>query len=128
MGAVDILIELRRFRPSDEDDTHRVLTNYSRFDATPAKLVIEWTPDGYLIHQGLQVRDVVRADRQDHIAQIMLDAPDEGFSRAEISERWTDGDPPGDRTLRADLADGVKVDRWARTGAAKALRYHPVKT
>ncbi len=122
-GAVDILTELRRFRPSDVNDTCRTLTSYSRFGDTPAKIVVEWERDGYHFREGLQVRDVVRGERQDHITEIIRDGPDEGLGRVEIKDLWSDGDAPGDRTLKDDLADGVKTGRWSRCGAAKATKY-----
>lgn len=43
-AAVDILVELRR---SGDSPNRRVLTCYSRFDETPANLVIELGNDGY---------------------------------------------------------------------------------
>jgi hypothetical protein len=45
-GFVDVILELRRVRPNDRSNRQRSLTAYSRFDATPAELVIELAEDG----------------------------------------------------------------------------------
>ena len=46
-AAVDVIIQLRRGNP-DERPTVRYLSTLSRFPDTPAELVIELTPDGFV--------------------------------------------------------------------------------
>ena len=60
-GFVDIIVELRRFNPSQRDDTRRVLTTYSRFEESHPEKVIDLTDDGY-IDCGSK-HDAARADR-----------------------------------------------------------------
>src|SRR5262249_12416766 len=45
-GFVDVMLELRRFRPDCRADRRRVLTGYGRFDEVPGELVIELAADG----------------------------------------------------------------------------------
>ena len=46
-GFVDTIIELRRFNAQEAEDRRRKLGGLSRFEETPAEVVIELTDDGY---------------------------------------------------------------------------------
>ena len=48
-GAVDVLLRLRRLGAS-HPATYRRLESLSRFDETPGDSVVEWTPEGYRLH------------------------------------------------------------------------------
>lgn len=115
---VDVILELRRFNKADRHDRRRVLTGYSRFEETPAELVVELSREGdrYTAH-GDRL-SVGRAGRERTILAILPDAPP-GLTLEEIQEQWPDEDRPAKRTLSNELPAGVDGGKWQRAGAGK---------
>lgn len=114
-GFVDCIVELHRFDRESHDDRRRVLRAFSRFDATPAEVVIELRDDGYAL-VGTK-SDAGRADRMDIIADI-LPAEGHGLTIDEVRAAWPEGSvvKPGKRTLASDLHDGAQAGRWIERG------------
>jgi putative DNA primase/helicase len=112
-GFVDAIIEMRRFDPGHPEDTKRTLRAYSRYDETPAELVIEYTGGGYRV-----VGNRAQAEAQDRLRIVLEVLPETppGMTVEEIRENWptTGIVKPGKRTLERDLAP----DRLSGTGIA----------
>lgn len=118
----DILMEFRRFNPSEQTDRRRVLKSYSRYWETPCEMVVELTEsDGYRC-----VGTKATVSRDDRVAAVHRQLPTEqpGLTIDEILKGWTDTQvaKPGRSILFADLraADGILT-----TGAGK--RGDPLK-
>jgi len=111
-GFVDIILELRRFAPSERADRRRTLTCFSRFDESPAEAVVELTGDGYR-----SVGTKAAARQTDRLATLadMLPTEGPGLTVQELRDAMTP--KPGLRTVRADLAEGARLGRWLQSGA-----------
>ena len=111
---VDVIVELRRFKAEDKNDRRRKLHAYSRYEETPAEVVIELTDDGYQTIG--TTADASRDDRQQVIGEVLSDQ--EWLSPQEIGEQWPEDTipKPGKRTLQQDLKSGYETGRWDRTG------------
>lgn len=114
-GAVDIIVEMRRYAAEDVNDTRRVLRAYSRFDGTPAEVVLNYGEEGYTVVGGKA--DVTSADRVAKIVKLLPhEAP--GWTPEEVLENWSDGPKPGIRCLEKALLAGTGKN-WHRSGAGK---------
>jgi hypothetical protein len=125
-GFVDTIIEFRRFNAQADSDCRRVLRGFSRFNDTPAEIVIELAGGAYRT-VGCK-SDASRSDRLTAIA-LMLPVDGEGKTADDVFREWGDGDAiarPSLRTLRTDLNYGATAGRWLRTGMgnkASPLRF-----
>lgn len=113
-GFVDTIIELRRFNAQEADDRRRKLRGHSRFDETPAEVVIELTDDGYKLVGS--TGDANRADRQKVIQEVLADGT--WRTADEILSQWLDGmaPKPAKRTLQLDLNHGHAKGQWQCEG------------
>lgn len=85
----------------------------SRFEETPAEVVIELRDDGY--HLVGSTADAKREDRQEVIAEILTD---NWLTPEKLREQWPkDTIPrPGNRTFEQDLKHGYEAGKWQRDG------------
>lgn len=126
-GFVDVIVELRRYAPDDNEDTRRVLSAWGRFESTPAESVIDLQADGY---QVLGSRVTVRqGDELETIAEL-LPADGPGLTFEDVKEAWPTSPKPGKTRLRGLLNQGFNEGRWHRSGTGNrndAWRYraHP---
>jgi AAA domain len=120
-GFMDVLMEMRRFKPEDRDDRRRVLTGYSRFDETLSELVISYdTIKGYTAVGGRG--DVRRADRLITLLPLLPTALP-GKTVEELREAWPDEPVPSKRTLQRDLGLAVSGGEVDAIGEGKGRRY-----
>jgi hypothetical protein len=121
---VDVLIEMERFDPNNDDDRRRRLRAYSRFERTPAHAVLELNAagDDYLYHGNFAQADW--AEGLERIKRVLEQAPCK-LRREEIIEDWPiDNLPaPADTTLRRCLDQAFAEGKVAREGAG--LRNDP---
>ncbi|MCS7256456.1 MAG: AAA family ATPase [Thermomicrobium sp.] len=61
-GFVDVIIEMRRYEPEQQQDTRRVLSVYSRYE--PFEVVIRWAGDGQYETLGTPATYSAEAQRQ----------------------------------------------------------------
>jgi len=61
-GFVDIIVEMRRYDPEQQQDTRRVLSVYSRYE--PFEVVIRWNGDGQYEALGSPAAYSIEAQRQ----------------------------------------------------------------
>ena len=115
-GAVDVILELRRYAPEDARDRRRVLRAYSRFDETPPEAVLELTDAGYAI-----VGDKAEVRQSDRLGIIggIVASDAAALTADEVLERWPSEPKPGGRTVLSDLNAGAEGGRWARTGTGR---------
>ena len=113
-AAVDILLELRR---SDKPN-RRLLTGYSRFDETPASLVIELGDDGYAA-LGDAATVQLRADVE-RVWDALPEAGEDPEERDEIARAAGVNRGQVTKALRKLDEDG----RIERTGAGKRGEPH----
>ena len=114
-GEVDVTLTLRRYRKDDPNDHRRILLANSRFDETPAEVVLELRDDEY-VYLG-QKASADRRDRFDTIREILPNDPP-GMTAAQVREAFDV--KPAARTLRTDLKNGVIEQMWERTGKGAA--------
>src|SRR5262249_45189880 len=117
-GFVDVILEMRRVRPSDRSNRQRQLTAYSRFDGTPDELVIELAEDG----SGYRcLGSPADADRQSRwqIIRDLLPSESPGKTAKELQDDWPSNPKPGGRTVAQDLTQGAEAGRWSMAGAGK---------
>lgn len=115
-GFVDIILELRRYRPEDANDTRRTLTAMGRFEKIPAQRVIELGDDGYTI---IGDRDAARdADLRSTIAPL-LPADGEGLTYDGVRALWPTKPGPGQTALRQTLNAGADEGLWSRSGTGR---------
>jgi len=115
-GFVDIILELRRFNAQEADDRRRKLKSHSRFEETPAEIVIELQHDGYRLVG--TTGDANRDDRQKVISDILTD---DWRTSDDLLGQWPDdtASKPGKRTVEADLRHGFDSGNWDRQGDGK---------
>lgn len=109
-GFADILIEMRWYRKSAEQDRRRRLVALSRFPETPRQLVIEWTADGadYLGHGTFLEEEL--ASHWDGL-RLVLERAWQKFTREDILQRWPSEPVPSPTT----------VNRWLEQAVAQGL-------
>ena len=125
-GFVDIILELRRYEPENRDDRRRALTCYSRFDESPAEVVLELTEAGY-VSCGSKA-DAKQADRLGLLEEI-LPADGPGLTADEVWARWPEGSipRPAKRTVRYDLQEGA-WQAWIPRAGSDCSFTHIAKT
>lgn len=114
-GFVDTILELRRFNAQDASDRRRKLSGRSRFDETPAEVVIELTDDdGYKLVG--TTGDANRNDRLHVIQDLLTDSV--WISSEQIHDQWPEGtvSRPCKRIIKGDLNHGYSVGKWQREG------------
>jgi len=116
-GFVDIILELRRFNAQEADDRRRKLKSHSRFEETPAEVVIELMDAGYRLVGS--TGDANRDDRQQVIVEILNDT--DWLTAEGVRDQWPEGaiPKPSKRTIQLDLNHGYDAGRWDRAGAGK---------
>lgn len=124
---VDIILELRRFNPSDPRDRKRVLTGTGRYLGTPDELVIELTAGGptatgvltmgsYVAHgdrAAVSRRDIKQA------LQDVLPRTAPGLTADQIADSWPDGPPPRRQRLLDALRQGAEEGLWVYDGEGR---------
>lgn len=115
-GHVDILVEMRHFRAASDDDRRRVLHAYSRYPATPRRLVIEWSADGTdYISRG----DLVDEEFREQWLVLLgaFESAPRKLSRRELRTFWPAGrEMPSDATLWRWLERAVERGLLLRDG------------
>ena len=116
-GFVDTILELRRFNAQEANDRRRKIRAYSRFDETPAEVVIELTGNGYQLVGS--TGDANRDDRQNMMVEILAGA--EWSTADDVRAQWPEGaiSKPGRRMTQIDLNHGFDAGRWQRQGKGK---------
>jgi hypothetical protein len=124
VGFADVIAELRRFDPERRPDTRRVLTCYSRFDETPAELVLEYQSGSYTVAG--TVGDAKAADRLGVVLDVLQSA-EHPLTMPEVLAAWPTGDVlrPSPRTLERDLEDAVRRGLAVRVG--RGVRGDPAR-
>lgn len=114
-GYVDILMEMRRAQ-AGPDTRIRVLSAYSRYEATPGELLIELATDnsGYRVVGSR--RDLYASDLRHRLQEVLASAP-HGLTSEEIRQAWPEHDTaPSLRTLEKFLHEGLEK-QWDRSGS-----------
>ena len=117
-AAMDVLLELRRFKPDELDDRRRVLSGLGRFDEIPSEVVIELAEDGSGYTASGDKKAV--AAREIHGAiQDVLPEGQPGMTTDDVLAAL----PKSDRRRTADvkkaLREGVETGTWQRSGTGK---------
>lgn len=117
-GAVDIILELRRYKPDDKADRRRVLSGLGRFDTIPDEIVLALNDDGtdYTSHGDK------KAEAARELQAALRDAlPDEppGRTADEIHADLDDTDRPRRGDVMKALRAGVTAGKWRSTGTGK---------
>src|SRR5262245_15009991 len=113
---VDVILEMRRFDPVDDDNAKRVIKGGGRFHKhTPAELVVELTDAGY---EACGSRgEVIRATVVDVIADILADGARRTWQG--VRDDWPGDRAPRIKTLLDALRDGSEAGRWHKTGEGR---------
>jgi hypothetical protein len=109
-GAVDIIVEMRRYARESPSDTRRVLNTFSRCPETPPEAVLELRPSGYQVLGSKAATS--QGDRLAILEQLLrTHGPS---TQAELQSRWPNQPGPGPETVRKDLEAGLESSRWHR--------------
>ncbi len=115
-GAVDTILEFRRYSPEDHHDRRRVLRAYSRWEETPPESVLELRDDGYFI---VGDKAEVRQSDRLNILTGLIPSGGDGLTVEELLAAWPTEPKPGERTLRLDLKNGADAHRWQQLGSGR---------
>jgi hypothetical protein len=118
MGAVDTILEMRRFSPSNPNDRRRVLTGFGRFAETPAELVLELAKDGMSYTGAGTRREATARELNQEIVYLLPNVPP-GKTRDELLADWSDEAKPRKQTLLDALEMGANRGEWRREGEGK---------
>lgn len=115
-SRADILCEFTRLEAENIHSTKRVLRSYSRFEETPAEIVVELF-NGKYVARGTKA-DVSREMRLQNVLSILSEiGPEKTIS--EIAEGWdneTFGNKPSSRTIRRYIETLLGDGRVAQAG------------
>jgi hypothetical protein len=114
---VDIILELRRFCPENNQDRKRVLTAYGRYDETPDELVVELATEGQYVSHGTR-REKVARDLTTDIARLLPCQPP-GLTDEEVMKALPDDGRPGKQKLLDSLRVGSERGDWHREGKGR---------
>jgi hypothetical protein len=116
-GFVDLIIEMRRHDANNREDTRRVLTAYSRWDDTPAELVIELDKEKGE-YQSVGTKADARAQDRMSIYADLLPKQEPGVTPEEIRTAWPNGtiSRPSVKTISRDLDQAAKEGKVRCTG------------
>jgi hypothetical protein len=113
-GFVDIILELRRFASDSPANRARVLTGVSRYESTPAELVIELAENG----SGFVAKGSKTSVKQERLRKAILGilpAKPPGLAWNEILDRF----PAEERSRKQDMLDTLRMHAglsWTRAG------------
>jgi len=110
-GFVDVIVEFRRYRPEEREDTRRVFSVYSREE--PFELVADFDGTTYI---ALGSKKDVRQEERFAALLSVLPSQPPGLTYGEVREAWPTEPRPGLATIKADLARLLKEGRVAREG------------
>ena len=129
MAAVDISLEVRRFKPEDRDDRRRVLTGYGRFAEIPEEIVVELSADGteYTAQGGK--REVSARDLHAAILAVLPDQARACPRRSCTRNYPRNGDRAGATSARRSRGRrGQRVDVRRKGQSPRPFRYWRVTT
>jgi hypothetical protein len=117
-AAVDIILEMRRFKPDDRTDRRRVLSGLGRFDEVPDELVIALADDGTGYTAEGDRKELAARELADAILDV-LPADRPGLRGDEVHEAMPKGDRPGLAKIGAALLSGAEAGRWQASGSGR---------
>jgi hypothetical protein len=116
-SAVDIILEMRRYKPGDLTDRRRTLSGMGRFDEIPSEVILELAADGSgYTAQG--DKKTVEADELRELIRGVLPIESPGMTASEVHERL----PEGSRSSRGDVSKALNAETgsfWQREGTGK---------
>jgi hypothetical protein len=116
-GAVDIMLELRRFKPKEITDRRRVLNGLGRFEEIPCELVIELNDDGTTYTEHGDQKTLAAEELNRAILKLLPSDPP-GMTRDETHDALPESNRPGVGEVGKALQAGVGT-LWHRDGTGK---------
>jgi hypothetical protein len=122
-GAVDIILELRRYKPNEPKDRRRELRGLGRFDEIPGELVIELNEDGtdYTVHGD---RKDISANELNQALRKVLPSDPPGMTIEDTHKALPETNRPGRGEVGKALQAGIGT-LWNRNG--NGLRGSPYR-
>lgn len=117
-GAVDILLEMRRFKPDERHDRRRVLSGLGRFDEVPDELVIALAEDGSGYTSEGDKKAVAARELSDAILDALPRTPP-GATAEDVHEQMPDGARPKRSDLAKRLQSGASSGLWQGGGTGR---------
>jgi hypothetical protein len=105
-GFADIVVEMSCRGLQSSGDRRRTLRGFSRYEETPRELVIELNPEGTDYAALGDVRGEEFKESWERVRAVLADATGK-LTRREICDRWPDGRPPPESTLRRWLDEAT---------------------
>jgi hypothetical protein len=118
-GAVDILLEMRRYKPDDKQDRRRVLSGLGRFEEVPDEVVIELAADG----SGYTAEGDRKAVAARELAAAILDTlPDgpPGLKADDVHTALPEEQKPKRGDVMRALRAGAEAGTWQGAGTGRA--------
>ena len=116
-GAVDVLLEMRRYKSDDAEDRRRVLSGLGRFDEIPSEIVVKLADDGTGYSAEGDKKAVAARDLAAAIVEVLpAEAP--GLTAAEVHAEM----PEENRPRRGDVGKALLAGagrQWVRAGGGK---------
>lgn len=124
-GFVDVLAELKRFKPTEPADRCRVITGWGRFREVPDELVVRLADDGRSYTVEGSRRQVRQQDARETLLDI-LPASQPGSTWDQIHEKWPEGQGWKKESVHAALMAGLgrEFQRTGRGQKGDPHRYH----
>lgn len=116
-GAVDVLLEMRRFKPDDSSDRRRVLSGLGRFDEIPEEIVLELAADGSG-YTACGDRKAVAARELREVIMGALPSDPPGLTAADVHGAISGDERPKRGDVGKALTAGIGRD-WLATGSGK---------
>jgi hypothetical protein len=117
MASADILLELRRFNPSDRSDRRRVLSYLGRHPDVPPELVLQMSEDGTEYNAEGDRKAVAARDLREQLFDA-LPTSSPGISVDALLDGWVHRPKPRRQDLFAELKRGTEAQPpdWHREG------------
>lgn len=117
-GAVDVLLEMRRYKPDDREDRRRVVSGLGRFDEIPTEVVIALKADGTDFTAEGDRKAIAAREMAEAIPAYLKPEPP-GRTADEIHEAMPKDGRPKRGDLMVALRAGAKDGCWRMGGFGK---------
>lgn len=118
MGYVDIIMEFSRLEPDDPQGTQRKLVGLSRFDETPAEIILDYIDGEYSSQVVTSSREARKQNKAKKVLELIRkmrsgEEIEETFTSTDLYDHWDDNvfKRPTERTIRNYLNELITMEK-----------------